>query len=371
MTDLTPNSAQQPYTSDRHTPPAERIEAMQRLNRRTVPIVFTGKKAEFFKIWLVNALLSIITLGIYSAWAKVRNTQYLYGHTQIDGHRLSFLAKPMQILIGRIIAAVVFALYVLISGFVPLISTVLLLLASPWLMNQAIRFSMRNTAYRNVRFGFHGTYGQAFGHFILLPLVAAFSGFLAAPWVFKRIQQYIYQNISFGGKPFQLPTSTAYYYKAALAVIGVGAVLALFFFAVSSAVDLEYQLHSGALNVLAILPVIMVSYLVGLSLIGAVFYSMLFNHILQHLHIEETVAFEADLSAVSYTWLSLSNSLLLIVTLGLAYPITQIRKNALLAQATRVQIYPAVDQLVNTIQDDEGAFGEEAAGVFDVDLSLT
>jgi hypothetical protein len=33
---------------------------------------FTGSGAEYFGIWIVNLLLTILTLGIYSAWAKVR-----------------------------------------------------------------------------------------------------------------------------------------------------------------------------------------------------------------------------------------------------------------------------------------------------------
>ncbi|MDR1854861.1 MAG: DUF898 domain-containing protein, partial [Azoarcus sp.] len=37
---------------------------------------FTGSGGEYFRIWIVNLLLSILTLGIYSAWAKVRREQY-------------------------------------------------------------------------------------------------------------------------------------------------------------------------------------------------------------------------------------------------------------------------------------------------------
>src|SRR5436305_11873488 len=45
---------------------------------RNLPLSFTGSGSEYFRIWIVNALLSIITLGIYSAWAKVRTLQYFY-----------------------------------------------------------------------------------------------------------------------------------------------------------------------------------------------------------------------------------------------------------------------------------------------------
>ncbi|MCS6766168.1 MAG: DUF898 domain-containing protein, partial [Candidatus Protistobacter heckmanni] len=38
---------------------------------RTLPLRFTGSGAEYFRIWIVNLSLSVLTLGIYSAWAKV------------------------------------------------------------------------------------------------------------------------------------------------------------------------------------------------------------------------------------------------------------------------------------------------------------
>ena len=45
---------------------------------RELPFEFRGDGAEYFKIWIVNILLTIVTLGIYSAWAKVRNNRYFY-----------------------------------------------------------------------------------------------------------------------------------------------------------------------------------------------------------------------------------------------------------------------------------------------------
>lgn len=54
--------------------------------------IFHGKTGEFFGIWIVNVLLSIVTLGIYSAWAKVRTNQYFLGSTELDNHRFSYLA---------------------------------------------------------------------------------------------------------------------------------------------------------------------------------------------------------------------------------------------------------------------------------------
>ena len=39
------------------------------------PMRFTGIGWEYFRIWVVNMLLTLLTLGIYSAWAKVRKAR--------------------------------------------------------------------------------------------------------------------------------------------------------------------------------------------------------------------------------------------------------------------------------------------------------
>jgi uncharacterized membrane protein YjgN (DUF898 family) len=68
---------------------------------------FTGNGREYFAIWIVNLLLSIITLGIYSAWAKVRREQYFHRNTLLDDQPFEYTGNPVRILIGRIVALVV------------------------------------------------------------------------------------------------------------------------------------------------------------------------------------------------------------------------------------------------------------------------
>src|SRR5258708_35224200 len=62
---------------------------------------FTGNGAEYFGVWIVNLLLTIITLGIYSAWAKVRRKQNFYRQTEVAGAPFDFFAQPPMTLNGR------------------------------------------------------------------------------------------------------------------------------------------------------------------------------------------------------------------------------------------------------------------------------
>jgi uncharacterized membrane protein YjgN (DUF898 family) len=51
---------------------------------------FRGSAGEFFRIWIVNVALILITLGIYSAWAKVRTRRYFYGNTFVAGNAFDY-----------------------------------------------------------------------------------------------------------------------------------------------------------------------------------------------------------------------------------------------------------------------------------------
>ena len=42
---------------------------------------FHGSAREYFRIWIVNLCLTLLTFGIFSAWAKVRKKRFAYSHT--------------------------------------------------------------------------------------------------------------------------------------------------------------------------------------------------------------------------------------------------------------------------------------------------
>lgn len=336
-------------------------------SNRTSNIVFSGKSGEYFKLWFVNMFLSIITLGIYSAWAKVRDTRYLYGHTQVDGQSFRFLATPIQILKGRILAVIIFALYIVLSKINPMIGLVLalaLLVATPWLIIQGIKFSMRMTAYRNVRFSFEGTYGGVIVHFILLPILGVITAYLAMPWVIQQIQQYINNNITYGGKHFEQNSSASQYYIAVLISLGVillGGALIVAFTGVSLAAAAEPSIALA-------LPIF--AFFLLFSIAAATYQSLIYNHLMQTLEIENVVSFDANMKAIPFAALMLTNILLLIVTLGLAIPVVKIRNARYIASVTEVTIKPGINDLINTVEGSDSAFGEEAAGLFDTDLSF-
>src|SRR2546425_1442535 len=138
-----------------------------------VPLRFTGRAGEYFRIWIVNICLSIVTLGIYSAWAKVRRKRYFYGNTLLEDAAFEYLADPKAILKGRIVVVAAFAVYSLAGHINPLAGPLLglvLLGFLPWLIVRALRFNAVNSAHRNVRFGFRAGYGET-ARLLILPVI--------------------------------------------------------------------------------------------------------------------------------------------------------------------------------------------------------
>jgi uncharacterized membrane protein YjgN (DUF898 family) len=133
--------------------------------RRLLAVRFTGTGGEYFRIWAVNLLLTIVTLGIYSAWAKVRRTRWFWGNTQVDGASFQYHGSPGAILRGRIAVGVVFVAYSLagrLSITAAIVAAVLLGLLAPWLFLKAMRFKLTNTTWRGLRFGFRSSVGEAY-----------------------------------------------------------------------------------------------------------------------------------------------------------------------------------------------------------------
>ncbi|MBL1406477.1 MAG: DUF898 domain-containing protein [Rhizobiales bacterium] len=207
---------------------------------REISFEFRGNAKDYFGIWIVNLFLSIITLGIYTAWAKVRRQRYFYGNTFLDNHNFEYHAKPKQILIGRIIVVVILILYQVLVNLNPIFTALLIpyLIAFPWVLNKALSFNARVTSYRNIHFNFKGSYWRAFVAFIIMPIVAIFSLGLLAPFSSRMSQKYIGNNLKWGQGTFKTDVKLLTLYKlvgfcflflilASLVVTGLGYIVSV------------------------------------------------------------------------------------------------------------------------------------------------
>src|SRR5689334_3603422 len=136
---------------------------------RALAFRFTGRASEYFRVWIVGIALSVLTLGVYSAWAKVRTQQYLYRHTWLEGTSFEYLAVPRDLLAGRALLAAVLVAVFLLEVFYSAAAAAAALVyiaAEPWVIVRSVGFRARNSAFRNVRFGFWASLGDAYRVFL-------------------------------------------------------------------------------------------------------------------------------------------------------------------------------------------------------------
>lgn len=203
----------------------------QHLNQKHTPVIFEGKTSEYFGIWIVNLLLSLVTLGIYSAWAKVRRKKYFYNNTLIENVGFDYHAKPFSILKGRLIAVAL----LVVAAINPVLQSLVFLLifiALPWLIVRGSIFNSRNSSHRGLRFDFMGTVGKAVRVFIGLPLLSMITFGLAAPYAAHERNQFLMNHHRFGLSQFNMKDVVKSFYKVYMIVfivplIGILAAIAI------------------------------------------------------------------------------------------------------------------------------------------------
>lgn len=134
--------------------------AHQARGRYEARLEFTGTGGEYFRIWIVHTLLSLLTLGIYSAWAKVRKARWFAQNTWLLDSAFDFDADPRRVLAGRVLALGLLLAYSHAfdwSATAGWLVYAALVLVGPWLFAGAQRFRLQRTRWRGLRFGFHAS----------------------------------------------------------------------------------------------------------------------------------------------------------------------------------------------------------------------
>ena len=343
----------------------------------TQRLEFKGSASGFFRIWIVNLLLSIVTLGIYSAWAKVRRRKYFYRNTVLDGHNFDYHANPVAILKGRLIAAPVLAAYVW-SGYVYLpaqyILLALIVLTLPWLIVRSRIFNLRNTSYRNLRFDFARQFREAYG--ILgkyggLTLITLGLGF---PLLDHKRREFIVDNISFGKTSFRYSGEPGELYKIYLAtlafvVFAITVTGVVFFAAITAIIQQGESVEPDPTLITAATIVLVVVFYLFFIPAAAYAQSRLVNYTYSNTQIQDNTL-SCALRARDLAWIYLSNVCAIIFSAGLLIPWATVRVARYRLERTGVAIDESLNDFIGKSVHSDAAAGEEMADMFDFDLGI-
>lgn len=362
-------------------PPLQPPVAAQRPPRpapRTLGFTFHGTARDYFGIWIVNTLLKIVTLGLYSAWAKVRKRRFFYGSTTLHDQPFEYLADPLALFKGWLIAAAAFVLYSIGTKVSPLLSgviAIIVFLAFPWLLVRSRIYNAVNSSYRNIRFGFRPEYRQAYVVFAGLSILSIVSLGLFVPYMLYRQKKFVVENSSYGSTPFTFNATIKDFYLLSLkvaggfiAIIGLLAIIvALSGSGLASAASRAGKI--GALGGLAIIPAV--------ALPIVYFILMIYGQTaMTNLSWNGTRmgngSFHSTLRTRDMALLFVTNGLAILFSLGLLVPWATVRLARYRFEHLELDAAAGLDNVVAAAGSGSavGATGDEFGDVFDMQMDI-
>ncbi|MGF6189831.1 YjgN family protein [Serratia sp. 2723] len=350
-------------------------------------VYFRGTGGEYFAIWLVNILLTAITLGIYSAWATVRRRRYFYGNTELNGDRFDYHAQPMQILKGRLLViggVILFYILLFINPLLGMVAMLAFFALIPWIIIRSWRYNAIMSSYRGVRFNYLCQTGRAYWVLLFCPillviglyavitvlgliasnlgsptvmiLLAAIAFVLFVPMlaaingILATLQHDLYvNNLRFGTSPFVAEFKKAEFIKIALfslliflpflivALVLVGSFFVTLFqmalFGGMSDAMLQAQMASNIGSLLMMMLVLLLGVMVSSSYMVVAQRNYVFNQTT----LQGEVKLRSSMKTLPYMGLLITNSLITVFSLGLATPVAHVRHARYIAESTQVE----------------------------------
>lgn len=173
---------------------------------------FHGKGSTYFGIVAINIVLTILTLGLYYPWAKERYRKYVWNETQFLDTRFIFHGTGKEMFKGFLIAYVfMLAFYgcyfyvtsstnvrpIVLGSFFLIIALSSFLLV-PYAIFSSWRYRVSRTSWRGIYFSFSGRFSEYFPIYLKFLVITVFSFGLGYSWMRTNIQKYLVSHTHFG-----------------------------------------------------------------------------------------------------------------------------------------------------------------------------
>jgi uncharacterized membrane protein YjgN (DUF898 family) len=305
---------------------------------------FHGSASGLFGLMVVNALLTLLTLGIYYFWGKARVRAYLLGETELEGDRFAYHGTGRELLVGFAKGVAVFFVPVALLSILPQVygfpdevtrSLAMLLwlaglLLVPVAMVGARRYRLSRTSWRGIRFSFRGRARDFVGIFVVGTVLTSLTLGIYYPIFITRRQAFMVSNAYFGSGKFDFD--------------GRGRDL----------------LKPFLLMIVLFIPTL------GLSWFW--FSARRQRYFTDHTRFGAT-RFRSTVPGGALAWLQISNVVAIVVSLGLLWPWTVVRS---VAFTLRYLSLLGPLELADVHQDAQAASatGEGLAGLLDADFGV-
>ncbi len=176
-----------------------------------------GTGGALFGIFIINVFLTLVTLGIYSFWGRVRIRKYLWSQTEFAGDRFAYHGNGRELLNGSVKAGIIIGVPLIILGVVRdlldvdvsvkviagVLSYLFILGAVPFAMVGARRYRLSRTSWRGIRFSFRGSAKQFLQIFILGSLLSLLTFSLYYPVFLDKRSAFMVHHSYLGNRKFE------------------------------------------------------------------------------------------------------------------------------------------------------------------------
>lgn len=351
---------------------------------------FHGTGGSLFGIHLVNALLTIVTFGLYYYWAKVRVRSYLFSQTEFAGDRFAYHGNARELISGAVKATLVFGLpYYVLSNAGPFLESsvvvnvglqflawLLLILFIPVAMVGARRYRLTRTSWRGIRFSFQGKVSDFMKLWFSGYALTSLSLGLYYPYFAAKKQAFLTRYSYFGSEPFRFSGDGSQLFRPFLKIYFVAGLLsalaaAVVYMAVGPLLGESLGLAGDQADELTTVLSSVVSLIVGVFTFRL--FLLPYSVAEQRYFWEQTSIGSARFRLPITTWpflkLKVGNLLLAVCTLGLAWPWITIRNIRFITDQLTVAGTDNFDSVVQAY-DAAPPLGEGLDGFLDTGFDL-
>ncbi len=336
---------------------------------------------------IFNTIMRVLTFGIYHFWGKTEERRRIWSGARLEQQPLQYTGTGWELFIGFLI---VFGLVLLpaflamffvhlwwgqkstLTSVITLIFYIILGFLFGAALYRAARYRLSRTTWRGIRAGLDGDgWDYAWTFFWTALLIPLTLGWIM-PWRTTKLQGLMTNRMRFGDRYFSFSASSGYLYgKFAvvwvsvllLALIG-SAVYGAFVYSLvppdrpTMPIELQFRIMAVVFGVM------IVGYFIYL-VVSSWYRARMFNHFARHTTYEG-VAFEGRMTGRGLAWLSVTNYLLVLFTLGILTPVAQARSARYMIDNLSFDGAVDFDAIVQTAPDNNQR-GEGLAQAFDVD----
>ena len=165
-------------------------------------------------------MLTIVTLGIYSFWAKTKVRRFHYSHTDLGGERFAYHGTGGELFSGYLkamlvvgVLAIVLALVTALAGGTPatpslpevaaiVVFYLVIFLLITAAINGARRYRLSRSSWRGIRFSFHGEAGNFVALMVKGTLLSIVTLGFYIPFFQNQRRAFFVNNSRFGSEQF-------------------------------------------------------------------------------------------------------------------------------------------------------------------------